>query len=119
MRSDSQKIPKNTSVKTTPHSVATRLVTRFTSAVARSTRKMRTSPTGSSHRPNLTLIGTRHSRGRRSLKRRTTIESALKTKLHTTPNAYASPSAYTLPRLATIVKTWRPTTRLMIRWVVP
>jgi len=36
------------------------------------------------------------------LKRSTTIDNALKTKLHTTPNAYASPSVYTLPPLATI-----------------
>src|SRR5437867_3654239 len=94
MRSDSQKITKNTTVKTTPHSVATFLVTRFTSAVARSTRKMRARPTGSSHLPTRTFKGTRHARGRPSLKRSTTIDSALKTKLHTTPNAYASPSVH-------------------------
>src|SRR6266446_3229858 len=119
MRSDSQKITKNTIVKATPHSVATFLVTRFTSAVARSTRKMRARPTGSSHLPTQTFKGTRHARGRRSLKRSTTIDSALKTKLHTTPKAYASPSAYTLPRLARMVKICSPTTMSMIRWVVP
>jgi hypothetical protein len=45
------------------------------------------SPTGSSHRLTRTFSGTCQARGRRSLKRRTTIKSALKTKLHTTPKA--------------------------------
>ena len=93
MRSDSQNITKKTTVKATPHSVATFLVTRFTNAVTRRTRKMSARPTGSSRLPSVTFSGTRHSRGRRSLKRRITIDSALKTKLQTTPNAYASPSA--------------------------
>ena len=41
------------------------------------------------------------------LNRSTSIDSDMKTKLQTTPKAYASPSVSTSPRLATIVTIWR------------
>src|SRR5213080_1073378 len=63
------------------------LVLLATALVNLVTKKVAVSPTGSSHRPTRTFSGTRHSRGRRSLKRSITMESALNTKLHTTPNA--------------------------------
>ena len=49
------------------------------------------------------LNGTANSRGCRFLNRSTTIDIVLNTKLHTTPNAYASPNKITSPRLSKIV----------------
>ena len=65
------------------------------------------------------MNGTSYSRCAGRLNRRTSIESALKTKLQTTPKAYASPSVSTRPRLATIVNIWSPATRFSKRFVVP
>ena len=49
------------------------------------------------------------------LKRSTSIEVLLKTKLHITPNAYASPSTYTSPRLTRMMNNCSTTTMLMMR----
>ncbi len=59
-------------------------------------------------RAELMLIGTANSRVCRFLKRSTTIDSVLNTKLHTTPKAYASPSKMTSPRLTKIVNICKP-----------
>ncbi len=53
--------------------------------------------------PQRMLNGTANSRGSRFLKRSTTIDRVLNTKLHTTPKAYASPSKIMSPRLTTMV----------------
>ncbi len=80
-------------------------------AVANRIRNTNIRPMGTSTPRMRMFSGTLNSRGLRSLNRSTTIASALNTKLHTTPKAYASPSTYMLPRLATIVISCRPTIR--------
>ncbi len=73
-------------------------------AAANSVSVINPRPIGISTVPTVTFSGTFHSRGAsRSLKRSTSIASDLNAKLQTTPNAYASPSTYTSPRLSTIV----------------
>ena len=98
-----------------PLTVATDFVKRFTRAVVNSTMKTEMSPIGISRLPMRRFGGTFHPRSPLYFHRSTSIARLLKVKLQITPNAYASPSAITLPRLAMMVKSCIPATRFTMR----
>ena len=74
-------------MKATPVIVATSLVSRLAIAAMASVRKIKVIPTGMSNRPTRMLSGTSYSRGSGRLKRSTSIDIDMKTKLQTTPKA--------------------------------
>src|SRR5579883_1086916 len=117
--SETVKMVKNATVKATPEIVAISLVKRLIMAVANSVAEIRARPTGNSTRFQRTFSGTLNCRGRGSVKRSTMTARAFMAKLQITPKAYASPSTITFPRLSSMVKIWRPTIRLMMRYEVP
>src|ERR1700704_252284 len=110
---------KKTTENETPATVATDFVARFTSAVESSTKNTERRPIGISIPAMVTFGGTFQPRSPLYLKRRTSMDKLLKVKLQITPNAYASPRTYTSPRLARMVRICNPTTRLMMRELVP
>ena len=115
MRSDATKMMKKTSVKSTPLTVATSFVIRLTPAIENRITAMTLNPRGNSLAPRRTLRGTFHSRCDVSLNRSTSIASPLKANDQMTPNAYASPSVYVLPRDPITATSCRMTIRLIIR----
>src|SRR5262245_12858365 len=107
-----------TSVNDTPEMVAILLENKFAMATKNRISVVAASPIGISYLPILILSGVLYSWSWR-WNRSTRTLSAFRKKLHTIPNAYASPSRYVWPRLATTVTSWRIVMRLMIRYVVP
>ena len=96
-------MPKNTPEKHTPLTVAIGLVTKLASAASQHRQEDERQANRHLDAAPVKLNGTANSRGCRFLNRNTTIDTVLNTKLQITPNAYASPSRMTSPRLTRIV----------------
>ena len=100
-----------------PEIVAVCFVNRLMTAAPNSDTVISPRPSGNSRPPIFGFSGTFHSRvgASGSVYRSTNIASDLNAKLQTTPNAYASPRTYTLPRLTMMVNSCSSVMRLISR----